>query len=490
MALSIVTKTSTPSFYDFNPKYIPWQYRLVYDVENTFNYKEGSQYVMLSGSVGSAKSIMLAFLIIRHCIKYPGARVCIGRKALPDIKDTIFKKVKEMLYDSFVEKTDFFPRDESAYIRFKNGSEVISRSWHDRKFKKFRSLELSMLVFEELTENDKRDWEFWDEAIARVERLPHVPEHLVIAATNPDDPGHPAYKFFIQGSKKKNEYYATKKDDDGVENIHVYYSLTEQNPFLSKSYIRNLRKRYDAKMVQRMLMGQWIYISTDVIYYSYDPEAHEVEGLEINKRLPLRFTFDFNIAKGKLMSSCMFQFSRKARNDTPLTRRFRFFDEVGVEGARTEDALEEWAGKGWFDLPHNPDIIIHGDATGKSGSSKSKLSDYEIIEKFLANYRRKDGQHLNYEIDVPANGQNPPLRDRHNIANGQLRNADKEIAVAIHPRCELVKEGFLNTKLKENSGYIEDQTTAGQDMSTVATYGIHWCIEYELEETETGVKFL
>jgi hypothetical protein len=241
-------------------------------------------------------------------------------------------------------------------------------------------------------------------------------------------------------------------------------------------------------MIQRMLMGKWIFIRTDVIYHEYDEDLHVFNGLKIDKQLPIRLSFDFNISKGKPMSSCLAQFYRYASNRSPNTRRFRFLDEVAIEGARTQDALDEWTGKGVFDLPHNPTIIIHGDATGKAGSSKSKYSDYEIIEKHLANYRRKDGQALNYEIEVPSNGQNPPLRDRHNIANGQLKNADGEVGVAIDESCPLTRKGFLQTRLKEGAGYVEDQTTEGQDMSTAATYLIHWCMTYEMED-ESEIVF-
>ena len=481
---AIISTTSTPSFFEFNPKFIPWQYRLLYDIEKGYDYHSSTQYILLSGSVGSAKSIMLAFTIIRHCMKYAGARVCLGRKALPDLKDTIFTKILEMLYGSFIDKRDYFVRHENGYIKFSNGSEVISRSWHDKKYKKFRSLELSMLVIEELTENDLKDWEFWDEAIARVGRLPHVKENIVLCASNPSDPSHPAYTFFIQDSKKTNDYYAVKEDEDGVRCIHTYYSLTEQNPFLPKSYIRNLRKRYDDKMIKRMLLGQWIYISSDVIFYNYDEEIHVVDEIKIDKHLPLRLCFDFNISKNNPMSSALMQYLPKARNKSINTTAFRFLDEVAIEGARTLDALEEWAGKGYFDLPHNPEIIIHGDATGRRGDSRGKLSDYDIIEKYLANYVRKDKDRLEYSIEVPSNGQNPPLRERHNITNGVLKNSEGEVGLLVAKDCKMIRKGFQNTRLKDGASYVEDQSTEGQDISTACTYGLHWCVMYEEEEVE------
>lgn len=466
-----VVKSSTPSYFDFDPTVIPFQYKVIYDIKKKYDYSLGVHYVLLSGSVGSAKSVLMAWIILNHCTENDGARVCLGRKALPDLKDTIFKKILEMLENSLTEGKDYWVRRETAYIKFKNGSEIISRTWHDKNFQKFRSLELSMLAIEELTESDARYWDFFEEAIARVERLPHIKENLVIAATNPDDPSHPAYEFFIKGSKKKGIYAC--KDN----NIHTYYSLTEQNPFLPRSYIQGLRKRFDAKMIKRMLEGQWLYIKTDVIYHQYDPEIHLANGLKVKKKLPLRITMDFNIAIGKPMSSALFQFKKDALNNSIHDRRYTFLDEVAIEGARTEDALESWQAKGWFDLPHNPTIIIHGDATGRHNDTRSKLSDYEIIEKYLANYRRADGDKLEYYIEVPK--RNPPLRERHNIANGQLKNSEGVVGVVIDDKCDIIDAGFSNTRLKEGVGYLEDQTTKGQDISTACTYGIWYCEEYE-----------
>jgi len=475
------------NFKTFNPKLIPYQYRVIYDIKKTFDYSNGPHYIMLSGSIGSAKSTLLAWLIIKHCTEFDGAGVLIGRKAMPDLADTIFQELLDMLEGALVEGVDYWVNHTKKSLRFKNKSYVIARSWSDRKFKsKFRSLKLSMVVIEELTENDSKDWQFFDEVIGRLGRAKDkknrtIPENIFIAATNPDDPSHDAYKFFIKGSKKTGNY-ACKTDEDGLTNIHTYYSLTEQNPFLPSWYHASLRKKYDAKMIRRMLYGEWLYINTDVIYYCYDPVKHLAPNLEIKKNLPIRLSFDFNISKGKPMSSCMLQFNPKARNQSIKDKRFTFFEEVAVEGARTLTAMEEWAGKGVFDLPHNPKIIIHGDQTGTKSDSRGVQSDYDIIEKFIANYERKDEDPIEYEIDLPT--VNPHQRIRHNISNGQLENADNEISVVIDEKCYFIDAGFSNTRLAENSKYTEDQTTEGQDMSTAATYAIHYCVEYEMIEEE------
>ena len=473
--------TSTPDFFSFNPTLIPYQYNVIYDVKCRYDFSTGPHYILLSGSVGSAKSTLMAWLIIKHCTEFDGARAMIGRKAMPDLKDTLFLKIIEMLTNAFEEGVDYVINYTTASIRFiRNGSEIISRSWHDKKYTKFRSLELSMIAIEELTENNNKEMAFMIEAIARLGRLPHVKENIFIAATNPDDPSHKAYEFFIKDSHRVNDIYARKNTDR-----HTYYSITSSNPFLPTWYIESLKEKYDKKMIRRLLFGEWLYINTDVIYYNYAPEKHLVAETKINKRLPLRLSFDFNISKGKPMSSACFTFNPKA--DNKKDKRFSIHDEVAIEGARTEDALDEWQGKGYFDLPHNPVIIIHGDASGKSGDSRSRVNDYEIIEKYLANYRRKDGDVIEYLIDVPT--KNPPLRERHNVANGQLENSEGVVAVEVNKKCEYVDKGFRNTRLKENAGYIEDQTTEGQDMSTAITYGLWYCVEYELEERKAEITF-
>lgn len=467
--------SSTPSFFEFNPKKIPYQYRVIHDVKLKYDFNLGPHYILLSGSVGSAKSALMAWLIIDHCTQYSGACALIGRKAMPDLKDTIFQKIIEMLDNSFVEGVDYVVNLTESSIKFSNGSEIISRSWHDKKYTKFRSLELSFIAIEELTENDKKDWKFFNEVIARLGRRPHVPVNLFIAATNPDDPDHPAYKFFIDGAKRVG--YQAHKDITR----HTYFSLTEHNPFLPKWYIEGLKQKYDAKLIRRMLYGEWLYIATDIIYYEYDPELHYrlVDTLP-DKELPLRFTFDFNIRKGKPMSSALAQYN-------PRARKYVFIDEVAVEGARTLDSLHEWQGKGYFDLPHNPEIIVHGDATGARGDSRGPKSDYDIIEHFLANYRRKDGRSLRYTLQVPKT--NPPVRERHNIANGLLKNAKGLVRVFIDKRCKMVHEGFTNTRLKENAGYLEDETTTGQDISTAVTYLMHYVETYGHDTESEDIIF-
>ena len=200
---------STPSFSEFDPAIIPWQGQLIHDVFHGVDYSLGVHEFLLSGSIGSGKSLPAAHCGIRHLLTWPRARCILGRKAMPDLRDTIFTKVLEHLDGTvktdgrlFKEGRDFGFTTQNCGIWFANGSRVISRSWHDRNYKKLGSIEASCAIIEELSENDDQDEIAIRYIRTRVGRLPHVPQQWIIYCTNPDSPAHFAYKYFQIGERQ------------------------------------------------------------------------------------------------------------------------------------------------------------------------------------------------------------------------------------------------------------------------------------------------
>lgn len=441
----MIAAGSTPSFTQFNPHDVPYQFQVIKDVERNYDYNLGVHEFLLSGSVGSAKSILLAHLGIKHCLKFERARVCLGRKAMPDLKDTILQKVLEHLEEDFVEGEDYEHNETKGKVLFYNGSEIISRSWSDKKFKRFRSVELSAGIVEELTENDDEYKDFYTEMKMRVGRLPHIKENWIGCATNPDDPAHWAHKYFIESDALTR---------------HVYYSVTTDNKFLPKWYVDQLKKDLDPKMAQRMIYGKWISIGQEVVYYAYDRQVNFRDApYKIDPKHPIAINFDFNIGEGKPMSACFHQH---------IDGVFHFGEDYVVDGARTTDILEEMAGRGLFE--YDTLYLIHGDATGRSRDTRSVRSDYDIIQKFLANYRQKSGKALRVDMRVPL--ANPPVRTRHNTVNAQMKNSLGEVRLYVYQGAKTLDEGFRLTKLKPGGKYIEDDSKRYQHVSTAAGYGI------------------
>lgn len=437
---------------EFDPRAIPYQYRVIEDVRCRFDYDLGTHEILLSGSVGSSKTTLMSHILATHAIENPMAQVMIGREALPDLRDTLYKTILEQ-FDGLgvMQKSS----DRECYIRLINGSEIFARTWHDKRFKKFRSLALSAVGIEELTEN--RDQVFYDEIKMRVGRCPHVREKIIVCATNPDSPQHWAHKYFIQGSKENQK-------------IHVYYSRTYENPFLDKTYIEGIRETLDAKMCQRMLEGKWLAIETDIVYYAYSPDWNTVEGYKINPHLPLMLTFDFNIAMGKPMSAAACQY---------VGGRFYFFREFVVEGARTADLMEEME-----DLLsiRFPEVIVFGDETGKNRDTRSIRSDYDIIMTHLKNH--KTGHRA--RLLLPS--KNPPIRARHNCVNGALKNDLGQTTLFIDSKCKVAHEGMALTSLKKGGDYIEDDSKSYQHITTAIGYLVHYVRTYGTESRSGTIR--
>jgi PBSX family phage terminase large subunit len=431
--------SSTPSLSEFDPRDVPYQYDVLDDVRNNYDYSKGCHEVLLSGSVGSAKSLLMAHIIVTHCLENSGARFCLGRKAMPDLKATIFQKILEHIEGDLVEGEDYQVNHTSATIYFANGSEIISRSWSDKKYKKLRSLELSGACIEELTENNDEDKNAYDELKMRVGRLPHIKETLMISATNPDAPSHWAYKYFIVSES---------------DTRHVYYSVTTDNKFLPPQYISQLMKDLDPKMAQRMIYGKWIEIVQEVVYYNYNRDIHYRDSeYTINPDYPVRQHFDFNIGAGKPMSSCFTQY---------INDHWHVFDEVVIQGADTGSAMTEAWERGLLNKSHT--LIIHGDSAGNNHDTRSKVTDYEIIKNFLLSKR------IGHEMRVlPAN---PPIRRRHNNVNAYLLNAEGRTRVTVYKNAKTMDEGLRLVKLKNGGQYLEDDSKYYQHITTAFGYGL------------------
>jgi hypothetical protein len=231
---------------------------------------------------------------------------------------------------------------------------------------------------------------------------------------------------------------------------------------LPKGYISELERNLDPKMALRMLEGQWLPINREVIYYGYSKEAggnYRAESYVVDPQLPVEISFDFNIGHGKPMSACLYQYSKD---------QFHFFADAVVHGADTADIMEEIASRGH--LEHNTRYFIHGDASGKHRDTRSKRSDYDIIDQYLSKYVTRDGRKLMYQMQVPL--ANPPVRTRHNTVNSYLKNAKGQVRLFVYEGADVLDEGFRLTKLKPGGQYIEDDKPYYQHVTTAAGYGV------------------
>ena len=452
--------SSTPSYYKYDPREVPYQYEFLKELYS-FDYSLGVHEILLWGTVGSGKSLPAAHAAVRHCIENSGARVLLGRKALPDLKATILTKVLEHLEDdNLVEGKDYWVNYTSAKINFKNGSEMIGKSWADRKYKKLGSFEFSAAVIEEITENDEQDMEAYDYIKMRCGRLPHIKQSFILAVCNPDSPSHWVRRRFFNNKSPL---------------IHTFESHLRDNKFLPNSYEVSVREGLDPMMAKRMLNNEWIDIGQEVIYYAYNQKDNFVnESYKVDERYPVIVSWDFNIGLNKPLSACFMQY---------VGGVFHIFNEVVVEGIRTLDSLEEMRERGLLD--YNTYYKLFGDATGRHRDTRSKVSDWDIIEEFFAqNQNRVTKRPIRFSVEVGKS--NPPIRFRHNKVNATICNANGARRLFVYKDAKTVDEGLRMTKLKSGAQYLEDDSNSFQHITTALGYAICGTLE-EIEES-TGVS--
>jgi hypothetical protein len=360
---------------------------------------------------------------------------------MPALRSTLFSKILEHIGRDLQEGKDYFVNQTTASIKFRNGSEILSRSWSDKKYFKVRSLELSCVAIDELTETDTDD--FYKEIKMRVGRIPSIKENIIISATNPGDPSSWQYRYFIDPNSNGKKH-ATK---------HVFYSKTSDNPFLPPQYLMQLKTDLDPKEARRMLYGEWISLRESVVYYQYNSERqYSKETWRPRPSTEVSISWDFNIGEGKPMSAVAICLEGGV---------FHVFAEVIIEGARTQDAIDEFISRGI--VYEGRTFDIDGDASGKARHTSSKTSDYDVIKHTL------DRHNIRYSYRVPLS--NPPIRTRHNLVNAYCLNSFGDIRLMIH-NCPTADEGMRMTALKKGANLIEDDSRKYQHVTTAIGYYI------------------
>ncbi len=433
------------SYYTFDPRLISWQWDAVKKVYNA-DYEQGTHEFGFCGIVGSAKTTLCAWLTLDHVCKYKDAVAFIGRRSFQDLKETSYAELKELIYNTWGPETESWCYDSTCSINFPWGSEIKGGTWGDGRFEKYKSKQYSWAWLEEPTENSPEEYKgFLSIFRPRVGRLSYknsdVKENAILYSFNAHDPEHPIY----------DDFYTNPVD--GI--THLIESKERDNPFLHPKYYENLLKRLDPINVKRQIFGLWVSSTSGNIYHAYDPNlSYRDYNYKINPLYPVHLTWDFNIGDNKPLSMTCFQY---------IKDQYHFFDEVVIEGIRTEASCEELSNRGYFN--HDLDFIIHGDASGSHRDTRSKLSDYMVIKDFLTKHKNRP----RFTFQVPK--ANPAIRKRHNEVNAYMQNGLGEVRLFVYKKCKNLHKGFKLTSFKKNSS-IEDDSKPYQHVTTAAGYGI------------------
>jgi Phage terminase large subunit len=221
-----------------------------------------------------------------------------------------------------------------------------------------------------------------------------------VITSNTDEPSHWLYTELVQ------KYEFNIKPEDGVfprDIIEIVHGSTFENQKnLPPGYLEAKRTTLDQQMWERFILCKWVSLGSGKMFYNFDRELH-LRPLKYENNLPLLVSSDFNVDP---MCWSIWQ-----RHKDEL----HCIDQIKVSGnADTETCCRELHSRYFQDPRNHRYIQWFGDASGRSGSTKSQHSDYDIIKDFF----RKSRIRFDLNVDLA----NPSIRDSANEVNARLKN--------------------------------------------------------------------
>jgi hypothetical protein len=183
---------------------------------------------------------------------------------------------------------------------------------------------------------------------------------------------------------------------------------SSDNPHLPPDFIERLEANYDPNLLKAYLEGEFVNLTTGVIYDRFDRTKHVVSSLQNTDREPLRIGVDFNVGN---MSAVI---------GVRLNSSLLVIDEIS--GAHDTDALAQQIKARYPDRR----IYIYPDASGGNRSTNASQTDIQILES--------------YGMSNQSPRANPPVRDRVAAVQALLENGKGQVRLQISHTCKRLIE--------------------------------------------------
>lgn len=226
------------------------------------------------GGLGSGKTLAGIQELKQLCLEHPGSRWVVGRKYLPNLKDSIWKDLLAIIPD---ELRASYNKAELV-LTLKNGSEILGRPLDDPE--KFKSYQLAGFLIEEANEVDKEIYDRLKDRLRQILPDGSRPRYSSIILLNPTDDEHWIPQLFDTSSKP--------------ENHEMFRSSTYDNEAnLPPDYIDDLKATYSEQVLQSLLHGFFGKVHKGRPVYTHFKFETHVRPIEFDPDLPLIRGWDF-----------------------------------------------------------------------------------------------------------------------------------------------------------------------------------------------------
>lgn len=357
------------------------------------------------GGYGSGKTFSGSLLGVLLAIRFPGIRGLVGAQTYGLVRDTTLQSYFEHLENI---NYPYKWKEKEGKLIFPNKSEILFR--HLEEPDKLKSLNLGFVEIEEMSDVP---YDTFKMLLGRLRQ-----------AQKPDWENF-RYRLFGHTNPEPNvgwlkETFVTKKKD--------YYrriiAPTTDNKYLPASYIQTMKDEFNEDYYKMYVLGQDNDYVDGLITKRFCKEK-QVRPLTIDKKFPIHISCDFNVDP-------MCWYLIQDYDDT--TRIIKEYIQINTttDLAMTQ-LLEDLTG---FE---EHDIIINGDATGSSNTTKG--ADYAIMLNAFIKKGFKD-------VKIRHLPKNPPIEWRITCWNNRIFGPDGEHHVLIDDSCEMLIYNIENLQIK------------------------------------------
>ena len=374
-------------------------------------HKSEARFKGFSGPVGSGKSAALCHEALRLALRNRGCTGLVGAPTYNMMRDATLHAFIETLERNGVAHR--MNRSTFTLTLTETRSRILFRSLDDPE--KLRGTNLAWFGVDELSYCDEGAWTRLE---ARL-REPRATELCGFGVWTPKGFDW-VHRRFVATPVDGYEVFRAQ----AFENRH----LLDQTP----DFYDRLKSSYDEAFYRQEVLGEYLNLDAGQVYPAFDREAN-VGRFERDAWAPLLWSLDFNVNP---MSSVIAQRSGDA---------VYVIDEIVLRSSSTEEVCQELERR--YD-GHRAGIRVCGDASGEARRSVSRHSDYGVIREY---FRRRPEM----RVEVAPARSNPPVRERVNLTNAQLRSADGERRLFVDRRCKKLIRDLEQVSYKPDSGVVD-----------------------------------
>lgn len=351
-----------------------------------------TRYLGLVAGFGAGKTHAFCVKTILLAAKNLGHRGVIMEPTFSMVKNTLIPEMDRTLEEMQV-PYKYFAGASKYVLNFAEGScEVLCLSAEN--YRRMAGLNLAFFGVDECDTISKSiAWPMWQMAMSRL-RKGNV--YQGFTSSTPEGFGF-LYEFFVENKKKDRKLIQGK---------------TKDNPFLPPEFIQSLLDNYPANLIKAYLEGEFVNLTANQVYYSYDRELNATyKTIADFPNHILHIGQDFNV--GKCYSSISV-----IDKGIPYT-----IDEI--PSARDSSQVVEIIKQRY----PNRAIIIYPDASGNNSKSNASMTD-------IAHFKQAG-------FEVKFHKKNPFVKDRVNSVNALFCSLNGERKAFINvQQCPYLVKGL------------------------------------------------